>query len=48
LAKRIVFITGDAMGKETWHFLRQTKAPYLTKPFDEEQLDMVIGRISGR
>jgi len=50
LARRIVFITGDAMGKETWHFLRQTKAPYLTKPFDEKKLEKVLSGIltSGR
>ena len=38
MAKRVVFITGDVMGEDTWKFLRETKAPYLTKPFDEDKL----------
>jgi CheY-like chemotaxis protein len=45
LAKRVIFITGDVMGKDTWQFLRRTKAPYLTKPFDEEKLEKEINRI---
>jgi CheY-like chemotaxis protein len=45
LSKRVVFITGDIMGKDTWQFLRRTKAPYLTKPFDEEKLEKEINRI---
>jgi PAS domain S-box-containing protein len=38
LASRVVFITGDVMGEDTWRFFRKTKAPYLMKPFSEEQL----------
>ncbi len=38
LAKKVVFITGDVMGEDTWRFFRKTKAPYLMKPFSEEQL----------
>lgn len=45
LTKRIIFITGDVMGEDTRRFLRKTKAPYLTKPFNEEQLQKEINRV---
>ena len=45
LAKKVVFITGDIMGGDTWKFLRKTKAPYLMKPFNYEQLIKEINRI---
>ena len=45
LAKRVVFITGDVMGTDTWRFLRKTEVPYLTKPFNDEQLGTEINRI---
>lgn len=45
LAKRVVFMTGDVMGADTMDFLSQTKAAYLTKPFDAEQLKTDINRI---
>ncbi len=38
LARRVVFITGDVMGKDTMAFLSRTRAPYITKPFDAEQI----------
>jgi PAS domain S-box-containing protein len=45
LKSRVVFVTGDVMGKRTTDFLAKTKAPYITKPFDAEQLKREINRI---
>jgi PAS domain S-box-containing protein len=45
LTKRIVFVTGDVMGKRTIGFLDKTKTPYLMKPFDAKQLKAEINRI---
>jgi CheY-like chemotaxis protein len=45
LAGRVVFITGDVMGADTKVFLSRTKAPYITKPFDAEELKWDINRI---
>jgi PAS domain S-box-containing protein len=41
-AERVIFITGDIMGTDTEAFLSRTKAPYLTKPFDVNQLKKKI------
>jgi CheY-like chemotaxis protein len=48
LKKRVVFITGDVMGKRTTDFLAKTKAPYMMKPFEAEQLKTGINRILAR
>ncbi len=48
LMKRVVFITGDVMGKRTTDFLAKTKALYMMKPFDAEQLKTEINRILAR
>jgi len=45
LTKRIVFITGDVMGKHTIDFLNKTKAAYLMKPFEARDLKAQINRI---
>jgi CheY-like chemotaxis protein len=45
LTKRIVFITGDVMGKRTLDFLDKTKTPYIMKPFEARQLKTEINRI---
>jgi PAS domain S-box-containing protein len=45
LTKRIVFITGDVMGKRTTSFLDKTKTPCIMKPFDARQLKVEINRI---
>ena len=42
LARRVIIITGDVMGEETREFLSQTKVPYITKPFDAEELKKKI------
>jgi len=44
LAERVIFITGDVMGTDTETFLSKTKAPYITKPFDVQQLKKKIER----
>ena len=45
LARRIVFITGDVIAADTEAFLSETRAPYITKPFDAEKLKKDINRI---
>jgi PAS domain S-box-containing protein len=45
LARRVVFVTGDVMGSRTTAFLSKTKSPYITKPFDSEQLKIAMKRI---
>ena len=45
LAKRVVFITGDVIGADTRSFLSRSKALYISKPFDTEQLKREINRI---
>ena len=45
LARRVVFITGDTMSTDTVDFLATTRAPYIAKPFDGEQLKKDIDRI---
>jgi len=45
LARRVVFITGDVIGEDTKNFLARTKAPYIIKPFDTEQLKKDINSI---
>jgi len=41
LQKRVMFITGDVTSADTGEFLKRTKAPYVTKPFD-------IAKLKGR
>ncbi|MEJ2739342.1 MAG: PAS domain S-box protein, partial [Dehalococcoidia bacterium] len=38
LAKRVLFMTGDTMGEDTYRFFRETGAHYITKPFNETEL----------
>ena len=45
LSKRVIFITGDVMNGNTTTFLSRTRASYITKPFDTEQLKKDIDRI---
>jgi len=45
LARRVVFITGDVMGTDTRAFLSRAGAPYITKPFDTEELKREIRRL---
>jgi signal transduction histidine kinase/CheY-like chemotaxis protein len=45
LQRRVVFITGDIMSPNIQNFLDKTKAYYLSKPFDVEQLKKDINQI---
>ena len=45
LIRKVIFITGDAMNKDTTAFLSRTKASYISKPFGIEQLKKDIDRI---
>ncbi|MFC2006854.1 PAS domain S-box protein [Chloroflexota bacterium] len=45
LVSKVIFITGDMMSVDTMVFIKSAQAPYLTKPFDAEQLTKEIGRI---
>jgi PAS domain S-box-containing protein len=44
LSRRIMFMSGDVMSKDTEAFLSRTRAPHLTKPFDVKQLKEEIRR----
>jgi len=44
LAKRTVFITGDTIGRETQDFLERTKNPYVTKPFDIDDVRRLVSK----
>ena len=46
VARKVIFITGDVMARNTMAFLSRTKAPYITKPFDAEQLRKEMARIT--
>ena len=48
LARRVFFITGDVMSKDTTDFLSKTSVPYITKPFDAEELKKEINHILGQ
>ncbi len=48
LARRVIFITGDVMSQDTIGFLSRTRAPYITKPFDAEQIKKGINHILGQ
>src|SRR6266403_5696687 len=45
LRERIVFLTGDVLGREKRVFLEGTGAPFLTKPCDLDELRRVIARL---
>ena len=42
LARRVIFVTGDALGEEAQKFLEQTSALTLSKPFSWEEIQQVI------
>ncbi len=45
LARRVVFVTGDIIGRRTTAFLAKTKAPFITKPFDAIQFKTKVNEI---
>ena len=40
VAKKVIFITGDTMGVDTRDFFSKTKARYISKPIDVQQLNI--------
>jgi CheY-like chemotaxis protein len=47
LTKRVLFMTGDVMGDDTYRFFQETRAHYITKPFNETALKEKIRSILG-
>jgi len=45
LARRVIFLTGDVVNKETQHFLASTGNPHLDKPFQLNRLEAVIAEV---
>jgi two-component system NtrC family sensor kinase len=45
LIDRIVFITGDVLGSETQNFFKITGCRYIEKPFEIDDLMMVLGEL---
>ena len=48
LVDRVVFLTGDILGRETAAFLERTRAAHLTKPFDITQVRRVVADVLDR
>ena len=44
---RVVFVTGDILGRETAAFLERTRVAHLTKPFDIKQVRRVVDDVLG-
>jgi CheY-like chemotaxis protein len=42
LARRIVFITGDALTDESLSFLKGTRSPHLSKPFRPVEVEQIV------
>jgi len=42
LASRVIFTTGDVMGKDIQGFLDQTPRPFLPKPFTPDELRTIV------
>ena len=45
LQKRVMFITGDVTSYDAMEFLKRTKVPYVTKPFDIARLKKEVKRV---
>ena len=43
--ERVMFITGDVIAADTGEFLKRTKVPYVTKPFDITGLKEEVKRV---
>ncbi|MFC1925865.1 response regulator [Chloroflexota bacterium] len=42
MANRVIFTTGDIIGRETVHFIEQSGMPFLPKPFTPGELQTVV------
>ena len=45
---RLVFVTGDILGRETAAFLERTRVTHLTKPFDIKQVRRAVAEVLDR
>jgi PAS domain S-box-containing protein len=45
LSGRVLFMTGDVLGKDTQRFLRDTGNPYIEKPFELSQLFSLVQKL---
>ena len=45
LAKRIIFLTGDVVNKDTQAFLRSVGTPYLAKPFQLSTVEQAVAQV---
>jgi CheY-like chemotaxis protein len=48
LKQRVAFVTGDVLNAEKRAFLRQIGAPTLEKPFEPDQIRLVIRQLLQR
>ena len=48
MVDRIVFVTGDILGRETAAFLERTRVAHLTKPFDIKQVRRLVADVLDR
>ncbi|HEX9820918.1 MAG TPA: response regulator [Methylomirabilota bacterium] len=48
LCERIIFLTGDVLSREKREFLARTGAPFLTKPFDVDEIRRTLHRVLAR
>ena len=46
LARRIIFLSGDTVNRDTQTFLRSTGNPHLDKPFDLNQIQHLVASVS--
>jgi CheY-like chemotaxis protein len=44
LGRRTIFLTGDVLNREKRKFLEETGRPFLTKPFDLDDLRQMVAR----
>jgi two-component system NtrC family sensor kinase len=45
LQRRVIFLTGDTLSPEISEFLRSTKVPTVSKPFNQEELRRAVHRV---
>lgn len=48
LEDRLIFITGDTVNQKTQRFLKSIKVPYLSKPFNIDELNNTIQNVASK
>jgi DNA-binding response OmpR family regulator len=48
LRERVVFLTGDVLDPEKRAFIERAGAPFLTKPFDIQEVRRVVHQVLAR